>query len=431
MVKRAFVLMLILICLQPQGIVLAKNKKSDLFFRGLYYQDWMTMKIEGLEFYHRLSSRLKLSLGNKPGRGWTAFMDIRSRNTLNKASGNQFLIYDARISYQKQENKLFFSFGQMNLYDTAGIGELTGSVIGYRLNRHISLGGYFGLEPDIYHTRWDLNYLKYGIYVRYRGHKAKQLSLSLNRLSYDGKTERQFLYSSILFPYKRLFVLYGNLEYEMDQHIKNEDQLSRLFLNARVNLSSFIDITANFSSGRGLDYHQFILEQSKNPTLQNQEIDRYYYNKMIGIRFSLKPVKSIRLSVSKRESEQKDQGIKNHTTQLGLSLFNIFKSGISIWGNLNINRGESSESNAYYISTSKNFGKLSWQISFANYYNGLYFSGEEIPQVVHLPDRKTLATNFFFNFNRSLAFSIDYTFSYQSQDSDQEHQFFLRFILRK
>ncbi|MCP5050994.1 MAG: hypothetical protein GY940_27770, partial [bacterium] len=171
------------------------------------------------------------------------------------------------------------------------------------------------MEPDIYNTKWDFDYRKLGTFVRYTGPGAKQFTLSYNRLQYESKGERQFIYTSFLLPVKRLVVLYGNLEYEMGKGIKTEDRLSRLFLNGRFNLSKYVDITTNYSSGRGLDYHRFLLEHSQSPTLQQSDIERFYYNETYGVRFSVKPVKRLRLYSERRESRQKDQGIRNHTNR--------------------------------------------------------------------------------------------------------------------
>jgi hypothetical protein len=317
----------------------------------------------------------------------------------------------------------------MNLYDTAGIGELTGGIAGYKINKYLSAGGYAGLEPDIYNARLDAKYNKFGIFFRYAGPGAKQFSLSFNHLGFDGQTERPFLYSNVLFPFKRLFVLYGNIEYELDNKTKKEDRLSHLFLNTRVNVTKYADITVNYSSGKGLDYHQFLLEQSQNPTIGNSEIERYYYNETYGIRLSFKPVKNMRLFASRRESQRKDLEIMNHTTRFGLSMTNILKTGVSIYGNYNMNRGDSSESDSYYISASRNFGRLSFSLNFADYYNGVRISTGGIPEVFHIPDRKTLSTNLFYILNRSLALSLEYAYSYEEENV--EHQFFIRAIYRR
>ncbi len=424
-IKKWLVFLSILFCCM--GI--SGDTTKGFFLRGAFYQDWMGLKSEDIDLYSRLSSRLKLTLINKPGDGWTIFIDIRNRYTLGDKGKNQLIIYDARLCYNRLKSRLFFSLGQMNLYDTAGIGELTGGVIGYKLSKYLSLGGYAGLEPDLYNTKWDTAYNKFGFFIRYIGTGAKQFSLSFNQVGFDSKTERQFLHSNLLLPIQRLFVLYGNLEYELNNGIKNEDRLSRLFLNARVNLSRYFDVTANFSSGRGLDYHRFLLEQSQDPTIQNSEMERYYYNETYGVRLSFKPVKSIRVFAAKRESERIDKEIKNHTTRFGLSLTNLLKSGVSIYGSFNMNRGDSSESDSYYISASRYFGKLSCSLSFANYYNGVRIVGEGTPQVFHLPDRQTLSTNFFLVLSRALAISLDYAFSYQKETND--HQFFVRVIYKK
>lgn len=419
----------VLLCFLSCCIHMAGETGKKFFLRGALYQDWMGFKSEDSDLYHRLSSRLKLTLWNRPGNGWTVHIDIRNRFTPGDKGDNRLIIYNARISYNRLKSKLFFSLGQMNLYDTAGIGQLTGAVLGYKLGKHFSLGGYGGLEPDIYNTRWDTDYKKFGFFIRFTAPGAKQLSLSFNRVAFSGKTERQFLYSSVLLPVQRVFVLYGTLEYELKSGIKSEDRLSRLFLNARVNLSKYADVTANFSSGRGLDYHGFLLEQSQDPTIQNNEMERYYYNKSYGARLSIKPLKNMRLFAEKRESEAMDRGIRNHTTRFGLSLVNLLKTRISLYGSFNMNRGDASESDSYYISAARNFGKLSLSVSFANYYNGVRMTGEGIPQVFHYPDRQTVSANLFLRLSRSFALSLDY--AYSAREENPEHQFFVRLIYRR
>ncbi|UCH98047.1 MAG: hypothetical protein JSV88_14665 [Candidatus Aminicenantes bacterium] len=420
---------LLLFCFLSWGVHMAGETNKSFFFRGAFYQDWMGIKSEGSDFYNRLSSRLKLTFWNKPGDGWTVYMDIRNRYTPGDKGNNQLIIYDTHISFNRLKSRLFLSLGQMNLYDTAGIGELTGAVIGYKLSKYLSLGGYAGLEPDIYNTKWDTDYNKFGFFIRFMGSGAKQFSLSFNRVGFGNKTERQFIYSSLLLPIQRLFVLYGILEYELHPGIKSEDRLSRLFLNARVNLGKYIDVTANFSSGRGLDYHRYLLDQSRHPTIQNSEIERFYYNKTYGARLSIKPIKSIRVFAEKRESELIDKGIKNHTTRFGISLANVLKTGIFLYGSFNINRGDASESDSYYISAARNFGKLSWSLSFANYYHGVRITGEGMPEIFHLPDRQTISTNLFLVLSRSFAVSFDY--AYSAQEENPDHQFFVRIIFRR
>lgn len=426
--KKILLMGLILCC-----IGLYAGSGEPFFWRAALYQDFLGFKSEGVDLYSRLSSRLQLTLWHKPGDGWTVSIDVRSRNTLGDKGKSQWIIYDARLSYDRQKSRLFLSLGQMNLYDTAGIGELTGAVIAYKPSRYLSLGGYGGLEPDLYNTTWDTGANKFGLFVRYAGPAARQFALSLNRLGYDGKTERQYLYSSLLFPFKHLFVLYGNVEYELGSRIKSADRLSRLFLNARLNLSQYIDITANYSSGRGLDFRRFLLEQSQDPDLQNgsTEIERYYYNEVYGVRLSIKPTRNVRLYIAKRESERKDRGIENHTLQLGLSLFDILKSGISLYGNYNMNRGDASESDAYYVSVSRSFSRLSLALSFANTFNGVRFVGEGTPQVFHLPERKTISADLSLVLSRALVLALDYAYSTEAQGGDRAHQFFIRVIFRK
>jgi len=423
--RKWLIILIILSC----GLGMAEEGKKDFYIRGAFYQDWLGFKSSDSDLYNRLSSRLKLTLWNRPGDGWTIFLDVRNRYTMGEGGKNQLVMYDVRFSYDSMKSKLFFSLGQMTLYDTAGIGQLAGGLVGYKLGKYLSVGGYGGIDPDIYNSRWDFNYQKFGVFARYLGTGARQATLSFNQVRFDGKSERRFVYAGILFPIRKLLVLYGNIEYEMAPGIKSEDRASRMFFNTRVNLSRYADVTANYSSGRGLDYHRFLLEQSQDPTILNNDIERYYYNESYGARLSIKPFKNVRFHVSRRESEQKDRGVKNHTTGFGMSAGDIFKTGISLYGNYNMNRGDASESDSYYISVSRSFGKLSWSAAYSNYYNGVRFVGDGSPEILHLPDQQTVSTDLFLILNRSLAISLDYAYSDHTDSSD--HQFFVRVIYRK
>ena len=427
--KRRILIFLLLITGGLLNTITAGTSESKFYIRGAVYQDWLGFKANDVDLYSRLSSRLKLTLWNRPGTGWTVCIDLRNRYTFGHDADNQLIIYNTYLTYDKPDKKIMFSLGQMNLYDTAGIGMLTGGVAGYKLNRYLTLGGYAGIEPDIYNTRWETDYQKFGMFFRFLGKRARQISVSYNQLRYAGETERQFLYFNGLWPMKNLLMFYGHLQYELGSTIKNEDRLSWVFANIRLNLTKYADLTGHYSSGRGLDTHRFLLDQSQDPTVLNTEIDRYFFNTSYGVRLSIKPVPNLRLYVERRQSEQIDEGIENHTTRLGISATNIFKSGISMFGNYNLNRGELSESDSYYISASRSFGKLSWSLSYANYYNGVLTMEDGTQQIFHLTDHQTISSSLFFILNKHLAFSLEY--AHTRQDDESEHQFFVRLIYRR
>jgi hypothetical protein len=406
-----------------------QNVPKDFYLRGALYFDWFGAKYEGSDFFHQLSTRLRLEMVNRRGEGWTFLLDTRDRLRLSDKRGNQFILYDARILFDKQGSPLFLSLGQMNLYDTAGIGQLMGGVVGYKLGRDLLLGGYGGLESSIYVNRLENDYQKYGVFARYQGNLGRRLSLSYNTLKYSGSKERQYIYAGTMFPFVKALTLYGNLEYELASHVRSEDRLSRAFVNVRWDPSRAVDMTAFFSSGRGLDYHRHILEKSQDPTLNDTELERFYYSSQYGLRISIKPIQRLRLYVSRLESEQKDLEIRNHTWRFGGSAGDMLKSGVTLHGNYVWNRGEMSESDSYYVALSKDFGRISWHGSFSNTFNGIRYDYRyETPQVIRLNDYRTFTTQFFIPITRMFAASLEY--EYFLQEKSNQHLFFVRLILR-
>ncbi len=428
MKSRWSVVVLLLIGLSATSLF-ANPKDNDFYFRGGFYVDWYGSQFEGGGFYNQLSFRLKSELINRRGSGWTLLVDARDRLRLSQHGNNHVLLYDARLSFEKPGSLWHLSLGQMNLYDTAGIGQLLGGVLGIKAVPDLLLGAYAGLESSIYIDRVSDDYNKFGVFARYLGSKGRRASLSYNQVRYSGETERQYLYASSLFPFNKALVLYGNLEYELASHVRSRDRLNRLFLNLRWDPAEFVDIAGHYSSGKGLDYHRYLIERSQDPTLNDKELERFYYSLFYGLRISLKPNPGMRFYLARQESEQKDRDVRNHTWRFGASFLNIYKTGFTAYGNYSLNRGEISESDSYYLSVTKDFGRVSWNLSYSNTFNGVrYDLRSGTPEIIHLDDYKTISSHVFVPITRMLAVSAEYEYFLQ-KEADQ-HLFFLRLILR-
>jgi len=401
----------------------------DFYFRGGVYLDWYGAQFEDSDFYHQFSLRLKTELINRRGSGWSLLLDARDRLRMGEQGENHVLLYDARLSFEQDGSPLFLSLGQMNLYDTAGIGQLLGGAVGFKPGSDILVGGYAGLESSVYIDRVDQDYRKFGIFGRWLGSRGKRLAASYNQVRYAGSTERQYIYAGSLFPLHRSLVLYGNVEFELAPHVRSDDRLTRVFTNVRWDPTDLIDIMAHYSSGKGLDFHRHLIERSQDPTLNDRELERFYYSQQYGLRLSLKPARGVRISVARQESEQKDREIRNHTWRFGASATDLLRSGISAYGNYALNRGEISESDSYFLSLTKDLGRISWNVSFSNTFNSVRFDSRTgTPEVIRLDDYKTIATHIFVPITRLLAVSAEY--EYFLQKAADQHLFFLRLILR-
>jgi hypothetical protein len=399
------------------------------YFRGGLYFDWFGAKYEGTDLANRFSLRLKGEFLNRRGEGWSLLIDTRDRLRLGEAGSNHVLLYDARLSFERAGSPWYLALGQMNLYDTAGIGQLLGGVAGFKLKQYILVGGYAGMESSVYVARVSQDYSKFGVFARWMGARGKRVSLSFNQVQYSGEVERRYVYVGSLLPVNRSLVLYGNVEYELAAQVRDSDRLSRFFANLRWDPLDVLDLLVHFSSGKGMDFHRYAVEQSKNPSLNDQGLERFYYSQQYGMRLSLKPKRGIRFYVERRESEQKDAAVRNHTWRFGASGLNMFRSGISVYGNYALRRGEISESDSYYLSVTRDFGRISWNVSFSNTFNGVRFDSRTgVPELIHLDDHKTASTYVFAPITRVLAVSLEYEYFLQ-READQ-HMFFMRLILR-
>jgi hypothetical protein len=406
-----------------------QSSGSSFYQKGTIYLDWNGSRYSDGTLFNQASVRFRFDLISRPGQGWTLTFDARDRVGIRTTATNQAILYNARLTFDKAGSPFYLSLGQMNLYDTAGIGALFGGIAGFKVGRDLLVGAYGGLESTPYINRLDTKYLKAGAFLRWLGSKGRTVGLSYNLLRYDGHSERQYAYANVFLPVKKVLVFYGDAEYELGSHIDGGNRLSRLFGNVRLDLGRWADLTGSYSSGRGLDFHSYLIAASQDPAIYDQNVERFYYSGYYGIRLSLKPTATVRLSVSRQRSEQKDLGILNNTWRFGASVWNIFGQGISINGNYALNRGDLSESDTYYVSLTKDFGRFSLNGSYSNSFNGLRFdTGGGDPQIIHLNDSRNVSLGALVRVSRSLSASIEYGGFLQS--GLNEHFLFVRLIYR-
>ncbi len=407
----------------------AQYAESSFYQRGTVYLDWNGSRYSDGTLFNQVSARVKFSLINPPGQGWTLDLDARDRVGIRGQATNQLILYSARMTFDKPGSRFYLSFGQMNLYDTAGIGALLGGMAGVKLGRDFLVGAFGGLESTPYIARLDSKYYKAGAFARWLGPQGRTVGLTLSQLWFDGHVERRFAYGNVFLPVQKFLVVYGDAEYELGSHVAGTNRLSRLFGNVRLDLGPKADVTASYSSGKGLDFHRYLIEASQDPSLFNQDIERFYYSNYYGVRFSLKPVRGLRLSVARQESRQNDLGIVNHTWRFGVSVWNLLVPGLSAVGSYALNRGDLSESDSYYVSVSKDFGRFSLNASFSNTFRGLRFdpgTGEPLP--ITIADYQNVALGTLIRFNRDFSASVEYGGFLRS--GANEHFLFVRLIYR-
>jgi hypothetical protein len=426
---RLSILVLLTALLLPAARLSAQSSAASFYQRGTVYLDWNGSRYADGTFFNQVSARLRFELIDRPGQGWTLTLDARDRLGFRGETTNQVILYTARLTFDRTDSPFYLSVGQMNLFDTSGIGSLLGGLAGYKVRKNLLLGAYGGLESTPYIARLDTQYLKGGAFLHWTGPKGRSLSLSYNHLVYDGQTERQYAYANMFLPVKKILVFYGDAEYEMGDRVSSANRLSRLFGNVRVNLGKWADLTGSYSSGKGLDFHRYLIELSQDPTLINQDVERFYYTGYYGARLSVKPVPGLRLSIARQRSEQKDLGVVNATWRFGASVWNLFGRGLSLVGDYAMNRGDLSESDRYYVSLTKDFNRFSLTGSFSNSYRGLRLdtTGGE-PQWLALDNSQNVSMGALIRLGRSLAVSLEYGGFLQS--SLDEHFLFFRLIYR-
>jgi hypothetical protein len=117
---------------------------SSFYQRGTVYLDWNGSRYSDGMFFNQASVRVKFDLIDPPGQGWTLALDARDRVGIRDEATNQVILYSARLTFDKPGSRFVLSIGQMNLYDTAGIGALLGGMAGFKLSRDVFVGAFGG-----------------------------------------------------------------------------------------------------------------------------------------------------------------------------------------------------------------------------------------------------------------------------------------------
>lgn len=407
----------------------AQTPGASFYQRGTISFDWSGSRYSDGTLFNQVSLRFRFDLIDRPGQGWTLSLDARDRVGIRGGATNQLILYNARLTYDKPGSRFTLAVGQMNLYETAGTGALLGGLAGLKLGRDVLVGGFGGLESTPYIARLDAKYVKAGAFIRWLGPRGRSLGLTFNHLRYSGDVERQYAFGRVFVPLGRTLVVYGDAEYELGGHVTGANRLSRLFGNVRLDLGRWADLTASYSSGKGLDFHRYLLEASQDPSLFERDIARFYYSSYYGARLSLKPARTVRLSVSRQESRQKDLGVSNHTWRFGASAWGLFGTGLSVVGDYAFNRGDLSESDTYAVSLGQDIGPFTLTGSFSNSFNGLRIdpNGGD-PQILHLPGSRNITLGALVRLGRDLTASVEYGGFLRS--GDDEHFLFVRMIYR-
>ncbi|MGZ7046345.1 MAG: hypothetical protein ACXVJK_08475, partial [Candidatus Aminicenantales bacterium] len=118
---------------------------SAFYQKGTIYLDWLGTRSPDGAFFNQISARVRFDLISRPGTGWTFSLDARDRVGVMATSRNQVILYNARLTFDRPGSLFYLSLGQMNLYDSAGIGELMGGVAGIRIMPSLMIGGFGGL----------------------------------------------------------------------------------------------------------------------------------------------------------------------------------------------------------------------------------------------------------------------------------------------
>ena len=232
-------------------------------------------------------------------------------------------------------------------------------------------------------------------------------------------------------PFAGRSTIFGNMEYELGQGIRTEDRLSRLFLNARLDVSRYVDVTGFFSSGRGLGFPQLCPRPLPGPSAPGQGSRAVFLQRAVwgqgGDQTREEPETA---RVPAGEPAEGPGHIQSHLEAGRFGHRHHEERRLRLRGLL--------------LQSGQPVGiRFLLSVAEPDFRAGILLSSPSPipttacgscpragnPQIIHLDGYKTISANVFVPLTRRLSISAEY--SYFLQKNANEHQFFVRLLFRK
>lgn len=186
-------------------------------------------------------------------------VDLRFAQPTGTATDRRLSLYDGYVGVRFHNGAMRVRGGQMWLTDLGALGAVAGGLFEYQPKipsaaGRLRVGGFGGLEPDMYHPGYAEGVRKYGGYAVLEGAGGRRHVAGWIQLNHGGLTERSVLSVTNFLPLQSRVFIYQALEYDLTgPGGQGTGGLSYFFLNARATASPRVELQGLISRGRSVD----------------------------------------------------------------------------------------------------------------------------------------------------------------------------------
>ncbi len=295
--------------------------------------------------------------------GFEYALDARGAEYPSEAQTNRVSLYSAWVGGRISGGGLGLRVGQMWLNDLGGLGAVGGVqlearpfAVSEKLQFRVGLFG--GLEPDLYQVGYVNGVKKYGGYVALDGERGWKNVLGYVLIKNQSVTERSVVTMLNFIPIGKEFFLYQAAEIDTTGPAGSGGgaRVTYNFINARYQPAAWIELQGLYHHGLSIDTRAIALDILNGRPVSPSALDGFLFGS-IGGRVTFMPVPSLRIWGGYAQEQSSRAGEDYPRIQAGLSVTNLFGSGLDLTASDNrYNRPLTGSYDSIYASIGRSIG---------------------------------------------------------------------------
>lgn len=244
-------------------------------------------------------------------------------------------VYDSYVGGRFKDGTMRVRAGQMWLTDLGALGAVAGGLFEYQRKTvstlgRLRVGGFGGIEPDMYQVGYSTSVRKYGGYAVIEGGAGRRHVAGYIRIENGGLAERSVVSVTNFVPIQSKVFVYQVLEYDLTgPGGQGTGGLSYLFLNARAAVSTRVEVQGLFNRGRSVDARTITDDLLNGRIVTPVALDGLLYQSAGG-RVTVTVVRSVRAYVGYTHDRNNHDSDPTERLTLGASAQNIGHSGVDL-----------------------------------------------------------------------------------------------------
>jgi hypothetical protein len=274
-------------------------------------------------------------------------------------------LYDgfAGVRLGSREQQVRVRAGHMWLPELGSIGALAGGLAEWRrsVGRDapvFRVGGFGGLEPQLYTTGYESGVRKVGGYVALEKGFLQRHLVGYTLIRQGATTERSVVSLSNFVPVGRAFFLYQAAELDVQGPAGGTASpgLSYFMANARASAGKRVELLGTYNRGRALDARTLTDDVQNGRLLTPQAIDGLRYESAGG-RVTVEVLSQVHVYTGySRDRNNRDDAPSDRLT-LGAHGANVFGSGVDVSASADRIQRPTGPYHSTYVSVGRNIGR--------------------------------------------------------------------------